>query len=284
MNSLGKKLFFLTLIVLITLSCVVVEKVKATDNSFPRKANYFLKWNITDAEAIELAKWDLLVLDMETQIKSKNQLKKIRRLNPDIVMLAYITPQEIAVSAATSDSFMRKKLASGIEERWYLKNDSGENYSFWPGTIMLNVADTCPKVNNKRLNEYVAEFVVEEILSTNLWDGVFYDNAWNNLTWFTGIKADLNRDGLADSFIDNHWVWGMEDLYNLTRSLVGDDIVLVGNAHTRGYKEQLNGKMIESFSSHNWQEVMDNYKYNQELKYEPRYNIINANTIIYYNR
>ncbi len=56
----------------------------------PKRANYYLSWEISDAKARELAKWDLLILDMETQVSSLSALKKIRQLNPNIIILAYI--------------------------------------------------------------------------------------------------------------------------------------------------------------------------------------------------
>src|SRR3989338_6697430 len=61
----------------------------------PKRANYYLAWEIPPSKITELARWDLLILDMETQVRSLSALKKIRELNPNIIMLVYITPQEI---------------------------------------------------------------------------------------------------------------------------------------------------------------------------------------------
>ena len=55
-------------------------------------------------------------------------------------------------------------------------------------------ADNTPAVNGIRSNQYLAQFVAQEILATGLWDG-FYDNAWKDVKWFAGDTADLNKDG-----------------------------------------------------------------------------------------
>ena len=244
----------------------------------PKRANYYLAWEIPSAKIAELAKWDLLVLDMETQVRSLAALKKIRELNPDIIMLVYITPQEIKNDANTGYSIMRKKLAAGINPGWYLTDLGNNKLSFWPGTSLLNVADNSPEINGLQLNEYIAQFVAQDILSTGLWDGVFYDNAWKDVKWLTGDTVDLNKDGQKDSDIDSHWREGTRKIYTETRRLTNNRYIIVGNATSDVYKNDLNGIMLESFPSLGWEETMRVYSSNQEGLPQPRINIINTNT------
>src|SRR3989338_7143617 len=105
-----------------------VKPVKAlnSNQTFPRLANYYLSFTLTEANAKELSKWDVLILDMEIQRRHEILLKKIRQWNPDIILLAYITPQEIKDDAQTGFSLMRRELASGIKDSWYLKNSIGK--------------------------------------------------------------------------------------------------------------------------------------------------------------
>ncbi len=244
----------------------------------PKRANYYLGWEIPYSKITELAKWDLLILDMETQVKSLGALKKIRELNPDIIMLVYITPQEIKNDASSGASVMRKKLASGINPLWYLTDISNNKLSFWPGTSLLNVADNSPEINGLRLNKYIAQFVAQDLLSTGLWDGVFYDNAWKDVKWLTGDFVDLNKDGQQDSDIDTHWREGTRAIYRETRALTNNKYIIVGNATSDAYKNDLNGIMLENFPSLGWEETMRVYNTNQDGSSEPRINIINANT------
>lgn len=267
-------------IFLFILFCLPFNWVQALKekNVFPKKANYFLKWEITDAEAVQLAKWDLLVLDMETQEKSRAQLQKIRSLNPNIIMLVYITPQEIRKDAAGSFSNLRRELASAISESWYLRSPSSEKISWWPGTWMLNVTQSGPVVNGERLNDFIPRFVTNRLLSTGLWDGVFYDNAWDSLTHFVGFNVDLNNDGILDVNLDSEWQTGMKHIYNETRRLTNNRYVIVGNGTTRAYRNELNGNFIENFLPSAWSPTMQTYSSADASGPVPHINIVNANT------
>jgi len=246
------------------------------DGDYPRLANYYLKWKITDNEAVELAKWDVLVLDMELQVSSQRQLKKIREINPDAKILAYVTSQEIKDSL--SGSLMRRKLAVGLSDGWYLKNSSGKTFSFWPGTKMLNPTKDCPFYKGQRWSDHLAYFVKDEILDSGLWDGVFYDNAWGSMTWFTGLDVDLNLDRRQDYNLDKKWQEGMKYLFSQTKKLAGDDFIIVGNSITTEYAGDYNGLMMENFSKQKWEDVMWAYKQNTADVLIPNINIINNNT------
>ena len=244
----------------------------------PKRANYYLSWEIAHNKIAELSKWDLLILDMETQINSQNALKKIRQLNPSIKILVYITPQEIKNDASTGASVMRKRLVSGLNPSWYLTDVQNNKITFWPGTWMLNVADNASAIDGVKFNQYLAKFVSQELLSTGLWDGVFYDNAWKDVKWLTGDTVDLNKDGLKDSDIDTHWREGMRSVYKETRRLTNNRYLIIGNATSDVYKNDLNGIMLESFPSLGWEESMRVYSSNQDGLPQPRINIINTNT------
>lgn len=247
--------------------------------SAPRLANYYLRYEIRSSDVTELAKWDLLILDMETQINSRASIERIRQLNPDIKILAYVTTQEIRDDAVISYSMMRRKLVAGIPNEWYLTDVSGQRYSFWTGTQMLNPTNQCPYVNGKNWDQYLADFMTREVLSTGLWDGIFYDNTWDSLTWFTGKNVDINKDGLSDgNTADTAWRAGMRDLFNTTRQLAGDKYILVGNAVTKYYGEDWNGNMVENFAEHAWTEIMNVYKTQSQGGNQPRVIVINANT------
>lgn len=243
--------------------------------SAPILANYYLRWDLPNSEIENLAKWDLLILDMENQVSNPEKIKKIRQLNPNIKILAYVTSQEIKNGNL---GVMRAKLKSGISDSWYLRRSNGDKISFWPGTTMLNPTDVCPVSNGQRWSDYMASFMNNEVLTTGLWDGIFYDNTWGDLTWFTGSNVDLNLDGQPDADINKHWNAGMTNLFNLTRDLSRANYVIVGNAMTREYANNLNGMMYENFQNHVWRDVMYAIKTEMAGSLRPRIIIINANT------
>jgi hypothetical protein len=249
----------------------------------PLLANYYLDWHIDDQKAQELAKWNVVVLDMENQVTSPDALRKMRQLNPKIKIFAYITSEEIRDDAVGGSSVMRKRLAGGIQDNWYLYTTNHTKLSFWPGTSMLNMTPSCPTDNNGyKYNKYLAHFVADQILSSGLWDGVFYDNVWQDVNWFTKGQADANLDGQAEqgSDIDNQWRAGYRFLFNETRRIVDQKYLILGNTGPgfKQYREELNGEMQESFPLFGWKYSMDVFGYQTNGGPGPRINIINANT------
>ncbi|HLD34311.1 MAG TPA: putative glycoside hydrolase, partial [Patescibacteria group bacterium] len=109
--------------------------------------------------------------------------------------------------------------------------------------------------------------------------GVFYDNTWDSLVWFTGKEVDINGDGLAEGTNANTaWREGMRQLFNATRRLAGNQYILVGNAITREYGESLNGIMVENMQNNRWREVMNAYRAQSQGGARPRVIIMNGNT------
>ncbi len=274
-NKIKKRII---IVMALIISFLFQPSFVSANNSSLQKANYFLHWQINDSTARQLAKWDLLILDMETQVTSRRQLDLIKSLNPDIKMLVYITSQEIEKNAPISKSRMRQKLAARIDPRWYAVNTRGQKLSFWPGAHLLNMSTSAPTLEGKKMNKALAEFVAYELLSTGLWDGVFYDNTFDSITWFTGADIDLDLNRKKDNNPDQSWRDGMNFLYDETRRLVGDKYWLVGNGTTRFYRDKLNGQMIENFLPAAWSPTMRTYKYFHEAGPHPRVNILNANT------
>lgn len=258
----------------------------ADSNSYPRLANYFLHWQLDDEKAEALAKWDVLVLDMEAQVTSRSQLEKIRSLNPDIIILAYISSQEIMTDATylPSDS-LRQKLLANIYPTWWLKDLNGQKVSFWPGTAMLNLSDGAGLSDlGERFNDYLPQFVEREIKNSGLWDGVFYDNLWGDICWLNSGAIDLNNNqtSLACAEINRAWSEGVKKMLAKSRSLLGDDFIITGNGQAYlPYTPYLNGLMLENFpptweKNGDWSASFSNYlNLNDQITRRPQINIIN---------
>ncbi len=224
----------------------------------PRLANYFLAWDLRDDQLPELAKWDIVILDMENQARNSEKLKKLRELNPSIILLAYVTSQEIANDAATSPSAMRRKLVQGIAAEWYLTDANQNRLTFWPGTSMLNMSAASPVVGGTRWSTYLAQFVGREIATAGVWDGVFYDNVWQDVEWFTKGQADYNRDGRADLNGDEAWREGYRSLFAETRRVVPSGFLVAGNtgAGSSVYRTDLQAALFENFPEFGWRYTM----------------------------
>ncbi|MFA5155197.1 MAG: putative glycoside hydrolase [Patescibacteria group bacterium] len=254
-------------------------------NTYPRLANYFLKWEISPAEAKELAKWDLLILDMETQENSPDQIREIRALNPQVIILAYLTSQEILDDVDNyNQAYLRQELNRGIYDGWWLRDASGHKVSNWPYTSMLNLTDGArPDASGQRFYDYLPRFVTTKLQASGLWDGVFYDNTWGDVSWINSGSLDLNNDGVADSraAADELWAGGFKKMLANTRALSGGDFIIVGNGRVYdGYQSLLNGMMLESFPSFwenggTWTGSMQTYLKLPKLNLVPPISVIN---------
>ncbi len=257
-------------------------------DDYPKLANYFLKWSIADYEVSELAKWDVLILDMEVQENSRNNLKKIRELNPNIIILAYITSQEanadIYDSPWSYNASLRKKLLNGIDNGWWLRDKNNKRVSFWEGTYMLNLSEGAKlSSSGKKWNDYLPEFVSREIISTGLWDGLMYDNIWGDLAWVKeGIDIDNDGQVKSTTEINNKWALGTKRMLNNTRELIGPNYLILGNGKVYSdYQSFLNGVMLEGFPAPwegggVWSNIIRTYSDIKKLNNTPNITIINS--------
>lgn len=261
--------------------------LKAT---YPRLANYYLKWELSESEARDLAKWDLLILDMEVQENSPESLKLIRELNPNVIILAYITSQEIIddvqKTAGYTGAHLRTMLRNEISDNWWLRDGSDSRISYWPGTYLLNLSNQS-KTNHsgERFNDFLPRFVNSYIVNSNLFDGVFYDNSWGDVTWVKE-DIDINRDGKVEdiSLVNEAWADGYLDMLEKSREIFPKDFIIVGNGRVHwDYQNKLNGMMLESFPSEwenggSWLGSMQSYFNLNSNNLNPKLSVINVNT------
>ena len=169
----------------------------------------------------------------------------------------------------------RKK--AGIDQNWFLHDAGGNILSVWPGTQALSITSGW--------NSYAPQFVHDRILSTGLWDGIFYDEVSDTISWLGNGNVDLNNDRVADNgaVADAAWKAGMLALLAKARSLDPGKIFVVNGTSTPEFQQYINGRMFESFPSPweangDWYELMRRYVANEALVAKPETMIINSNT------
>ncbi|MBI5913711.1 hypothetical protein HY839_04735 [Candidatus Azambacteria bacterium] len=249
--------------------------------TYPKRANYFLSWDLSESQARELAKWDMVILDMEHGVRNQDKLRLMRALNPSIILLAYITSQEIRDDALEQKAYapLRYELAEKIDPAWNLQRPNGALVSFWPGTHVLNLTTAAPTIDGARWIETLGSFVSARVLGSGLWDGVFLDNVWNNLSGQLGGALDINRDGVTESAetIDRAYADGFNALVQIIRAATGDRYLIAGNDGDRFV--QFNGMMFENFPrARGWSATMKQYTDFIDKARPPSFAIINANT------
>ena len=250
------------------------------ENDYPRLTNLYLYSPIRSSDVPLLARWDVLILHMLAQQNSAEQIRQIRLINPEIKILVYITSQEFPINKYAewdrTPNGLFKRLLAGITDDMWLRDSGGDHVVFWDTAWMLNVTDY--SASGKRWNDYLSDFVVNELLSTGLWDGVFYDNTWSNISWLNSGAIDANRDRQNDraSDLDSAWQSGMSKLFKLTREKYKRPLVIVGNGD-RGYYSDINGIYFENFATNSyisWEEKMRLYGLSANTSREPRMAIL----------
>jgi len=248
------------------LICVLSQEKNAI-----KTANYFLLSGSTldNQDNLEaLAQYDLLVLPSEAQVYNPSFSENIRELNPDILLLAYIPT--VSWNNVWQDR-LHRNLYSGIDDSYWLKTKTSSEVSIWDGTKALDLTSGW--------NDYLAQFVSDEVLYNGYWDGVFYDEVSDSISWVGNIKLSNNA-----SNVDNAWQDAYVDLFSKTRSLIGNDKIIITNGSSNlDYVSYVNGRMFESFptpweGNGSWNTNIANYfTLENASKYDPVI-ILNSDT------
>ncbi|MCX6714626.1 MAG: putative glycoside hydrolase [Candidatus Uhrbacteria bacterium] len=239
-----KKLIVLLLIITFS-SSLFLKTTNAFNqpNSFVRTANYFLLSG-TELEKPEtiraLSQYNLIVIPLEAQVYNQNFFKTIRSLNKNIIILAYVP------TVSWNDLYWTDPLHQAeypdIQQDWWLHDANGKQVSVWPNTRALNL--------NSGWSDYLAHYVKDKVLSTGLWDGVFYDEVQDSISWVGA--ADVDKDGVNDTAVtaDQLWAKKYTDLFSQTRSLIGDKAIMITNGSSNpAFAPYVNGRMFETFPS-----------------------------------
>lgn len=234
-------------------------------NRYPRTANYYLNPSMTAAQAVQLAHYDIVIVGIELQYLHPEYFQLMRQKNPGIIILAYVLSEEMPNQylSMADNNYPQKQIVNGISDSWWLKTAEGQKTGFWPGANMLNVTNSAPLVNGKRWNTFLPQYMHDHIMSTGYWDGIFYDNVFNDVSWVNGGDIDLDLNGVRDvsGSADAAWREGMNTMMKLSRTLEGNDAVIIGNGGGQ-YYPAMNGRLIEEFPSNldgGWSGAMQKY-------------------------
>jgi hypothetical protein len=255
-----------------------LAKLNTPTDKFVRSANYYLKAGIgiPSADYPQLAKYDLLILPAEAQVYNRRMFVELRRLNPEITILAYVPTKSFNFQYWFDP--LHQTLQQRIQNDWWLQDESGQQISIWPGTKMLNMVSGW----GKELPKYVNE----EIWSTGVWDGIMYDEFSATASWINGGDIDIHRDRQRDNpqLVDAAWERATINMLRETRLLLGSEAVIITNGDSAASVQPfVNGRIFESFPTPwegqgRWQDSIGSYlRLQQQVGYQPVF-IINGST------
>ncbi|HVO32670.1 MAG TPA: putative glycoside hydrolase [Elusimicrobiota bacterium] len=249
------------------------------NQSAPKLINFFLGYEIKPDDPAKLAKWDIVVLDMDQTYQFPDRLRQIKQINPNVKLLAYVNSSEISEArfrdAAGSPGQI---MASQIPEAWFLSRPDGSRIQWWAGNWIMNASDQCPTVNGKQWNDFLGPYIRDTIMSQGIWDGVFLDAAYGSVTPFSGTQVDVNRDGLVDKAadIDSSWRRGMTEL--ITKVRQANPNILIMNNSSSAYASLDNGTLFESFPNGGWASTFADFRSALTKNAAPKISALNTNT------
>ncbi|MFE3290952.1 putative glycoside hydrolase [Rhodococcus sp. NPDC059234] len=227
---------------------------------FPRTAAYFLAQQNLPAPA-QLARYDVVVIDSEWHARlGAGFFDELRRASPEIRLLAYVNvvdyPPRLGDRRSWSDRYALWQFTTQTDSRfpreWLARTAAGEPVSQWPDTVMTNLTDVAPRVGGQTFAEYAAHWVVDQVWSARVWDGVFLD-AWGDHVWTADRDAwDIRGNGTdvqaEDIYgIDNPWEQGIDSAEKIMRAGM-PEAILVANGSRTLRNRQLNGRAWEDFA------------------------------------
>ncbi len=229
-----------------TTTAAAAEQIPAVHE---QHAALFLAWSISDAAIKKLARYDVVVLDMEIGALHPEQLTRLRKLHPGIVLLAYISAQEVHkdIESRNPHTPLRAQLANILDESSYAKNSTDGRLSFWPSAWLINITGTW--------QTDLPQFIHSNVLATNLWDGVMLDNVWDSVTAHVGTDIDLNRDGALDSSViaDAAWRTAMTTMIHEIKRLDPKPRLVV-NSSTQ--YDEIDGIVLENSTRTGWERAI----------------------------
>ncbi|USN52189.1 MAG: hypothetical protein H6759_04110 [Candidatus Nomurabacteria bacterium] len=255
--------------------------VASTDDiETPPLINFFLGYELTDETATMLSRWDIVVLDMDQTYQFPEQMKLIKRLNPDIKLIAYISAGEISEARFHGSlGSPGRNLADQIPEQWFLGRPSQSRISWWPGAWLMNATNGAPLINGERWNTFLPRYIHQELMSKGIWDGVFLDGGYSEVTSKFGAGLDINNDGIVDDpkTVDEAYRDGMKTLLQNTRKAIGDDRIIIANSSLE-FAQETNGILFENFPRYGFDWPFRSMQDISPLLEQPNVLAINTNT------
>ncbi len=246
----------------------------------PRLLNLYLGWQIKDADQAALSQWDVVVLDMDMQWQSPERMRELHIANPGIKLLAYVSAGELSDARALGDpTSPSAHLAAIAFEEFFMHAPDGSRMQWWPGAHLMNATDLGPTMNGERWADALPRFISQELMSTGLWDGVFFDAAYGDVTSFFGKNIDPDMNGKANvaANVNSAWRAGMSRLISNTRKAIGPEKIIVNNSSS-AYSSQVNGVLFENFPRYGWAGPFKELQSSMQKNVSPKVGAVNTNT------
>jgi len=234
-------------------------------------------------------------------------LRRLRQLNPAIVMAPYRDAQEAGAwtpnpRPPTNDQTFDPdyEFSKQIAESWYGRDSKG-NFLIQPAwkSYLMNLSNDCPQVNGQTFLTSLAAWYQKTIFPSGQWDSTFFDILFAEIQGYMAYSSDptvWDFDWALSGVQDNktkaqttEMVRGaMQGFLQNLRTQVGGEELLAGNAGPLpelSLASYLNGYLSECVNTNwqpaagvnsqaGWRNYFDTYRGLQALTLAPSINLL----------
>jgi len=277
-------------------SVIAVFGLAPTDSQGPypvKTSSYWTKPTMSLGEAKNLAKHDVLIVDLENKFNNYQVLVELKRLNPQLKLFCYSNPMEIYTVKYSDRPWQNKVIDEIVDSKnaWLLKTITPVKYEgffarlwafitgkpkkkegyakFWTGMLMLNMSSSCPKIDGVTYSEWMGKKLNHEILQDTIWNGYFQDNGTGNISWTQPgiIDIDGDQDADKDLRVDRLWKEGMTNFIRAIKR-AHPNLAIITNKGSLDFLDLVNGKWFEHFPNDylgdkwadGWRQCVENAK------------------------
>ncbi len=282
--------YFALLILFLISSANSCERKQGAQREI-KTACYWTSPIMAKEQARELAKFSLLIIDMENMFNNKASLRLLKRLNSGIKLICYSNPMEFFVPMMPGRPIQKRwHHETPAYPRWSLRRGDGSEANFWPGMKMMNLSSLCPDYDEIKYSQWIADKLLTEVLDDPIWDGYFMDNGGGNISWIfanTYSQLDIDDDGVSDSSskIDQAWEEGIRSFLSRIREAKGDDFILMANKGSVEFMDLLDGRLFEGWvnnylgskTNDGWDQCFENAK-RMETEFGAKYTVFQVSS------
>jgi len=253
--------------------CAGFFGILSVQASAPQIANYYLGPLPMDDDSVnKMARFDLLILSPDQYLTRKYVLDKIKKINPDIILLAYMPSQSYNYQFWPQDAVCKNLKTN---DDWWLRDSYGNAVSTWTGIRNTDMSDGW--------NDALISFVKNNVLSTGDWDGVFWDMVDDGISSQNGGNIDLNRDGVRDTAKAANAEWNRRVASFLAKSQKELNVkyIVINGSSNKDYQQSVNGRMYEDFPTPwelggTWNAIMKGLERNKLVNEQPQLYVFNG--------
>jgi hypothetical protein len=255
-----------------------------------------------------MAMLDVLVgLEIYSQTIDPGFTYRLRKMNPNIIISPYRIAQEQNYELpltplyknATED--MKYDFLLGLADEWFVRDINGDLVGDpgWVTIQKMNISEFCPIVSGQTFNDYLIDWILDDVMAKGHWDGIHFDNLFGDINphipnrWDPALlDFDYNLNGLRDetpAMISEMTRKAAISLLERLREEVGDLEIITGNTgphpdiylapFVNGYlfeciNEAWDSEWIPGVSEAGWRLILQEYFIMQAENVSPVINII----------